>query len=223
MKKKLLSWLVSIVVIALLAGGRAVISEIITNSRIDDLAGTWRTYEQELDREQSNDTVTQLLENWDFYQEELELAADVKLKLPIALELGESRRYSIHIDGDSFRTCVCEMFDEVLDALYDGRENLVESYGEVVMTMTRDEFRQAYAEMYELASDSELIAAFADTAYDYEEVSEAVETGTYTVKGKKILFTITGESEAEYVAYQLSGDSLTLTYSDCVLNYSRMD
>lgn len=164
MKKKLLSWLVAVVVFALIVGGRAVLSEIIMNSRIDDLAGRWITYEQELDWEQSNETVTQLLENWDFYQEELELTADVKLKLPMALELGENRSYSISIDGESFRACVCEMFDEVLDALYDGREKLVEVYGEVVMTMTRDEFRQAYAEMYELASDSELIAAFADTA-----------------------------------------------------------
>lgn len=217
MKKKLLSWVIAIVVLALIAGVRTFVSESIANGKIDKLAGRWET-QTEADMENMSD----LLLNWDFYPEELELAEDVKLYIPTIIELNENRVYRVYIDGEIFRSCVCEMFDGVLDALYDGREKLVDTYGEVVMTMTRDEFRQAYAEMYELSSDRELIDVFADSAYDYEEISEPIERGTFTVEGKKVYFTITGETEAEYASYQLSGDTLTLTFVDGVEVYTRV-
>lgn len=218
MKKKLLSWVIAIVVLVLIAGARTVISESIANGKIDKLAGRWVTqFEAEME------TKTLLLTNCDFYQEELELAKDVKLYWPAIIELNENRVYRIYIDDEIFRSYICEMLDEVLDALYDGREKLVDVYGEVVMTMTRDEFRQAYAELYGLSSDREFIDIFADSAYDYEEISEPLERGTFTVEGKKLLFTITGETEAEYATYQLNGDTLTLTYSDGVEVYTRVD
>lgn len=147
----------------------------------------------------------------------------MKLYYPAIIELNENRVYRIYIDDEIFRSYICEMLDEVLDALYDGREKLVDVYGEVVMTMTRDEFRQAYAELYGLSSDREFIDIFADSVYDYEEISEPLERGTFTVEGKKLLFTITGETEAEYATYQLNGDTLTLTYSDGVEVYTRVD
>lgn len=43
MKKKLLSWVIAIVVLVLIAGARTVISESIANGKIDKLAGRWVT------------------------------------------------------------------------------------------------------------------------------------------------------------------------------------
>lgn len=215
MKKTILRTLLIVVILALIAGVRTFFTEKAMNDKIDDLAGVYTTLED------NTDSVQDLLTLVDLSQEELALTGDVELKLVKTVEFTQNRTYRFGYDAQQSRQHVRAMYADALDALYQGRATLTSLYGDEVATATQEEFRQFYAELYSFTSYDELLDALADNAFDYDILGEDFETGTYTVEGKKIMCTITGESEAEYLNYHLDGDTLTLTYSDMEETYTR--
>lgn len=215
MKKTILRTLLVIVIVALIAGVRTFFTENAMNDKIDQLAGVYTTLED------NTDGVQDLLSLIDLSQEELALTGGVELKLVKLVEFNQNRDYRFSYDAEQSKQQVRAMYADALDAIYQGRATLTALYGDEITTVTQEEFQQLYAELYSLTSYDELLDAFADNAFDYDALSEDYETGTYTVEGKKIMCTITGESEAEYLEYKLDGDTLTLTYSDMVETYTR--
>lgn len=216
MKKTILRTVLVIVIVALIAGVRTFFTENAMNDKIDQLAGVYTTLED------NTDSVSDLLSLVDLSQEELALTGGVELKLVKLVEFTQNRDYRFSYDAEQSRQLVRAMYADALDAVYQGRATLTALYGDEIATATQEEFQQFYAELYSLTSYDELLDAFADNAFDYDALSEDYETGTYTIEGKKILCTITGESEAEYLEYKLDGDTLTLTYSDMVETYTRV-
>lgn len=215
MKKTILRTLLVIVIAALIAGVRTFFTENAMNDKIDQLAGVYTTLED------NTDGVQDLLSLVDLSQEELALTGGVELKLVKLVEFTQDRNYRFGYDAEQSKQQVRAMYADALDAIYQGRATLTALYGDEITTATQEEFQQFYAELYSLTSYDELLDALADNAFDYDALSEDYETGTYTIEGKKILCTITGESEAEYLEYKLDGDTLTLTYSDMVETYTR--
>lgn len=215
MKKTILRTLLVIVIVALIAGVRTFFTENAMNDKIDQLAGVYTTLED------NTDGVQDLLSLVDLAQEELALTGGVELKLVKLVEFTQNRDYRFSYDAEQSKQQVRAMYADALDAIYQGRATLTALYGDEIATATQEEFQQFYAELYSLTSYDELLDALADNAFDYDALSEDYETGTYTIEGKKILCTITGESEAEYLEYKLDGDTLTLTYSDMVETYTR--
>lgn len=217
MKKTILRTVLVIVIVALIAGVRTFFTENAMNDKIDQLAGVYTTLED------NTDGVQDLLSLVDLSQEELALTGGVELKLVKLVEFSQNRNYRFSYDAEQSKQQVRAMYADALDAIYQGRATLTALYGDEIATATQEEFQQFYAELYSLTSYDELLDAFADNAFDYDALSEDYETGTYTIEGKKILCTITGESEAEYLEYKLDGDTLTLTYSDMVETYTRVN
>lgn len=215
MKKTILRTVLVIVIVALIAGVRTFFTENAMNDKIDQLAGVYTTLED------NTDGVQDLLSLVDLAQEELALTSGVELKLVKLVEFTQNRDYRFSYDAEQSKQQVRAMYADALDAIYQGRTTLTALYGDEIATATQEEFQQFYAELYRLTSYDELLDALADNAFDYDALSEDYETGTYTIEGKKILCTITGESEAEYLEYKLDGDTLTLTYSDMVETYTR--
>lgn len=215
MKKTILRTVLVIVIVALIAGVRTFFTENAMNDKIDQLAGVYTTLED------NTDGVQDLLSLVDLAQEELALTSGVELKLVKLVEFTQNRDYRFSYDAEQSKQQVRAMYADALDAIYQGRATLTALYGDEIATATQEEFQQFYAELYSLTSYDELLDALADNAFDYDALSEDYETGTYTIEGKKILCTITGESEAEYLEYKLDGDTLTLTYSDMVETYTR--
>lgn len=216
MKKTILRTLLVIVIVALIAGVRTFFTENAMNDKIDQLAGVYTTLED------NTDGVQDLLSLIDLSQEELALTGGVELKIVKLVEFNQNRDYRFSYDAEQSKQQVRAMYADALDAIYQGRATLTALYGDEITTVTQEEFQQLYAELYSLTSYDELLDAFADNAFDYDALSEDYETGTYTIEGKKILCTITGESKAEYLEYKLDGDTLTLTYSDMVETYTRV-
>lgn len=216
MKKTILRTLLVIVIVALIAGVRTFFTENAMNDKIDQLAGVYTTLED------NTDGVQDLLSLIDLSQEELALTGGVELKIVKLVEFNQNRDYRFSYDAEQSKQQVRAMYADALDAIYQGRATLTALYGDEITTVTQEEFQQLYAELYSLNSYDELLDAFADNAFDYDALSEDDETGTYTIEGKKILCTITGESKAEYLEYKLDGDTLTLTYSDMVETYTRV-
>lgn len=215
MKKTIIRTLTVALVAALIFGVRTWMTETQANKKIDELAGVWTCMEVD------SESASQLFEQMDFAEEELALTSDLSLTFVKVAEFKADRTYRFAYDGELTRQQTVALFDQALDALYEGRATLTALYGDEIAYATEEEFRQFYAEIYGLTSAEPLAEMMADAAFDYELLGEDFETGTYTVEGKKILCTITGETEAEYLGYQLDGDTLTLTYVDMEEVYTR--
>ena len=184
--------------------------------KIEKLAGTWTMVKAD-----PEDEALYLLENIDFYEEEIELIDLTTLDSVYLVEFTTEKTYLFAYDADATKECVREFYVNVFDVLYENRNKLSETYGKDFGAMTEDEFFLFYAGLYGIESYEAMIDRFTETAYDYESLAEPFETGTFTIKGQKILCTITGETQAESLGYAIEGNTLTLTYSDGVEVYTR--
>ena len=187
--------------------------------KADSPVGIWMTEEPD-----SVEQAEALLVNVDAYQEEMALADLGSLKYAKVAEFREDGTYLFRIDTDGTKACVRSFFDDYFNDLYEGRTTLNEVYEMTFDEMTREEFLQFYAELYEKENYQVLLDDISNGAYKYESLSIPVE-GTFKVKGDLICCTENGESEASNIKMQLSGenkDCLTLIYSDGTEVYTRV-
>ena len=185
--------------------------------RVAELAGAWIA-EYPADEEDVQD----LLESNSFYEEEIALVDFSALNYVERLEFTTDKTYSIILPADLFRENVRDFFEMAFDDLYEGRSSLEEVYGITFSDMTRDEFRQFYAGLYDQADYETLLDALTDAAYSYDSMGE-LESGTFKVRGDVLDFTAPTEEDSGYADYELSGDSLTIHYSNGDLVYTRAD
>lgn len=188
-----------------------------TAEKMEALSGTWV-----LTRPDSEEQARALLEDIDFFEEEIALADLTSLKEVKKLELAYSGDYSFSYDVDGLWDCVYRFYAGVFDALYEGRTSLEGLYEDVSLAdMSREEFQVYYASLYSYSDFEDMLNYFTDIAYDYEGLEEPWETGTFHLDRDRIVMLITGETEEEYVIYTLEEGVLTLTYSDGEEEYTR--
>ena len=184
-----------------------------------DLTGVWAL--EALDTEVQ---AKALLLDVEAYTEELALVELTGLKYVKVVEFHEDGTYLFRIDGEGTKACVRSFYDGYFNALYEGRTTLNEVYNMTFDEMTREEFLQFYADLYEKENYQVLLDDFAETAYNYESMSVPTE-GTYKVMGDLVRCTKNGESEASAMKAQISGENseyLTLIYSDGEEVYTRV-
>lgn len=175
------------------------------------LQGTWVTIVQAEESE-----IKTLLEGKDFYEEEIALAEGIPMYYVKWVNF-QSPSYSFGLDENGTKGYLRSFFQEVMDGMYEGRASLESAYGMDFTEMSKDEFRQFYVDIYGEADYGALIDALADAFY----FDQPTETGSYTMAADKLRCTITGESKAEDLAFQINGDTLTLIYADGVEAYTR--
>ena len=186
------------------------------DKKIDALAGVWHCMED------GQEDVQDLLDLVDLYEEEKALVrSDLTFQFVKIVEFTQAQTYRFSYDVELTKQQVRDMYETAIEDLFENRAALTEVYGEELAGYTREQFRQFYAELYSMASYDELLDTFADNAYDYDKLGEDFETGTYTIKGDDIMCTITGQSQAEALGYDLEGGNLTLTYTNLVEYYTR--
>lgn len=185
-----------------------------TQDKIDAVSGYWVATLPE-----SEDLTLQILENMDMYEEEIALIDTGALCFVQTLTLNADGTYSYSLDVDGTKACVKEFFEKAFDALYEDRTQLNQVYETEFDEVTREEFDAFYAGLYELDTLDDVIANFADIAYNYEDFG-VYEDGTFTIRGKFIVMTCE-ESGTGNLGYTLDGDSLELVYSDGTENYIR--
>ena len=184
--------------------------------KIEKLAGTWSMLADD-----TSDEARDLLENSDFYEEEIALADLNCLQYAQKVTFNIDKTYSFAYDVDGTKDCVREFYLNAFEAMYEGRATLSSVYEEDFESMTEEEFQQFYADLYVTDDFDALIDKLTENAYTYDAMEEPWETGTYSIKGSKILCTTTGESQAESLGYEIDGNQLTLTYIDGVEVYTR--
>ena len=209
-KKALVLLLVAALSMALFCGCES------TEDKMAALSGTWTMV--------MPDTAEQaqiLLDSIELYPEEIALIDLNSLEQVRSVTFDMSGNYSFGYDVDGTMECVRDFYLRAFDAMYEGRATLSASYEQDFENMTREEFNQFYAELYAAADYDTLIDLFVDNAYDTDALAQPYETGTYTIKGSILLCTITGESKAESLPYEIEGDTLTLHFSDVDETYTR--
>ena len=209
-KKALVLLLVAALSMALFCGCES------TEDKMAALSGTWNM--------RTSDSVSNaqmLVDSIELYPEEIALVDLNSLEQVKNVTFNMDGTYSFGYDVNGTLDCVRDFYVGVFDALYEGRAALSNSYDVDISAMTREEFNQFYAELYSAADFDALIELFVDNSYDTDSLAEPYETGTYTIKGKELMCTITGESEAESLPYEINGYSLTLHFSNMDETYTR--
>jgi len=185
--------------------------------KIEKLAGTWT-----MNVAGDEDQAMTLMENVDLYEEEIALVSSIdELQYVYTVTFTTGKSYNFAYDGAATKEHVRDFYVDVFDQIFESRAALNEIYEMEFDSMTKEGFLQFYADLYAYDSFDTLLEEFVNNAYDYDELEEPWETGTYNIKGDRINCTITGESEAEYITYELEDDVLTLTYTDGTEVYTR--
>lgn len=183
--------------------------------KAEKLAGRWQgTFDDVASEAQS------LLENYEFYPEEIALCDLNALDYVLYVEFDTNLNYRFGYDKAGTQACVREYLDKCFQDLYAGRASLSEIYGEDFSSWSLEQFQGFYTELYSFASYDGMLDDMAEYAYDYAGI-ETTETGTFTFDGSDLMCTITGDTKAEALGYKISGDELTLTFKDDIQHYVR--
>ena len=183
---------------------------------VKSVAGSWS-----LRMEESQESTLALLENFDLYEEEIAL-----VKTPLYtvkhVQFNEDMTYRYYFDAQLEKACVREFLLAMFDALYEGRSTLYACYGVDLSELSKEEFFQFYAELYEVTDYDALIEAFVDAAYDYESLDDT-ESGTYTITLNQITMDAPGTESDGTVQYKVKDNTLTLTYSNTTEVYTKVN
>ena len=208
--KKICALICAVLMLASLAGCS------LPGMSMEDLCGNWES----LTYFDAQDT-QEILEGLDFYPEEIALADLNGLCIVATVEFKTDKQYNYGYDVDATRAMAEQYFSDFLDTLYENREDLVEAYGETILSMSKDAFLTAYAELFGMTSGQELIEVLAENALDYEALAESTEFGTFRLRLNDIYMKEAGAPTEEYVTFKIENDTLTLIYQDGEEVYTR--
>ena len=184
--------------------------------KLEKLAGTWI-----MTTDDTEEQAQVLLEGLDLYEEEIALVDLTALDYVKVVEFGMDKTYRFSCDPDGTKACVHTFLEGVFDTLYENRTALNDVYDVEFDEISKTDFLQFYADLYQQTDFDALIDHMVSNAYDYDSLADSFEVGTFSISGSKIKTTINGKSTAEAVGYRINGDQLTLTYSDAVEVYTR--
>lgn len=187
-----------------------------TADKMAALSGTWLMIEQD-----TTEQADVLLKNIDLYEAELALADNTSLQYAWIFEFDTEGNFRQANDIEVTKQLVREFYEGVFDNLYEGRDTLQDLYEVDFTSMTKAEMQQFYAELYGYDTYEALMERFVTVAYKYDEWTD-FRNGTYTIKGDKLDIVDIAEGYETYlIAYQLNGNTLTLTYSNGTEVYTR--
>lgn len=215
--KRFLTRLITMALVVLLVNFATEGFDKITSSKkADKLIGTY-VYNETIPA----DTVESVLTNNDFYPEEIAMIDPSSLSIPKYVEFHSGKSYTFYYDVDAYRSNVKNFFRTAFARLYANRSQLSGIYGVDLSVMSEYEFQEFYASLYSCSYFEELLDTLTNNSWDFDSLAQDIEVGSFTIEGDKIAVTISGQYTAETIGYKLSGDSLTLTYTNGVENYTR--
>ena len=168
--------------------------------------------------EESAEYTRELLESFDLYEEEIALI-QTPLYTVKHLTLNRDKTYSYATRQETEAACLREFIYAIFDEMYAGRASLSDCYEWDMSGLSKEEFLQFYASLYEMTDFDALVTLWIENSGT--AIGE-YETGTYQIRFGKIHMNMADSEEGDgYVTYLLEGDTLTLTYSNSVEVYTR--
>ena len=198
----------------------SIVNESNMGPKIDELSGTWQTTRS------SEIQWFDVLEQFDFYEEEIQIIKDSKpsyisvlggkfgysVKYSELIIFTQDRTYTFKLSETGTKELVQSELTDIFQTLYDNKEKLSTLYDIDFTDLTQDEFNNFYALIYDYASFDEMIENFASNltkalanGYEFEE-------GTYKIKGDKIMCIESGKGREEAIGYTIDGDVLNLQF-----------
>lgn len=215
---RLLSTILAIAfAIAVRTGITIVVDKAFEAKEVKKLVGTYR-----MEDLISTDIAENILEANDFYPEEIALADLTSLYVPKYVEYHSDKTYTYYYDADGYRDHIETFLRQTFDRMYENRTDISSLYSIDFTSISKADFQAYYASLYGENSFDDLISTISNGCWDYEALSKDVEIGTYSIQDNKIIYTQQGSTLKEHVTFQLSGNSLTLTYSDAVEVYTKL-
>ena len=179
------------------------------------LEGTWKTKTEE-----SREYTLALLENFDFYEEEIALI-QTPLYTVKYLTFNRNKTYSYATNAEEEKACAREFITGLLNDLYENRDSLSACYEFDMSSLSKEDFQQFYADLYEAENLDGLVDLWLEAA---NPVIGEYETGKFQITPGKIHMTVTDDEEGNgFVSYTLENGTLTLTYADSVEVYTKIN
>lgn len=216
MGKKVISGIIFFVLVAALAGGMLFLDKQKEQERMEALCGVW-----EMDVPIPRENARTVLENNDFYTEEITLADLGSLYYTQTVSFQEDGTYRFSVDVEASKEHTAAFFRGLFEDLFANRRLLNEVYGEAFEDMNEAQFQQFYADIYEMGDFETLISQLAENSLNFESLEE-IETGEFKVKNGKIDFVTSSIDEEGVAEYAIDGDTLTITYIDGEEQYTRV-
>lgn len=185
------------------------------------LAGTWIMYQPD-----SEEQVMVLLESIDLYEEEIALVDKTSLRYAWTFEFDTAGNIRQAQPVEENKALVREFYEGMFDAFFEGRASLDDVYEDDLSAMSREEFDQFYATLYGFETFDALLDQFVENAYKYDEWTD-LRNGTFTFESNRLSVIDSVEDEnglpqSYSIIYKLEGNTLTLTYSDGVEVYTKV-
>ena len=215
MGKKAIAGILFFVLVAALAAGMFFLDKQKEQERMDALCGVW-----EMEVAVPREDVRTLLENNDFYDEEITLADLGALSYVQTVTFREDGTYRFSVDTEASQARVGEFFRGVFQKLFAGRETLNEIYDVDFGQMDEAQFQQFYAEIYEMQDFEALIYVYPQNALNRAAMAELASV-YLMLKNGKIDFVTSSIDQPGVADYAIDGEKLTITYVDGVEEYTR--
>lgn len=195
-------------------------SEVLAKKQEELCSGKWLTHESD-----SEEQALILLENIDLYEEEIAVADLGSLKYSVIIEYSMDGTYRQYISVPHTKEHVRTFYQETFEALFENRTLLSELYETDLGVLSEEEFLLFYASLYGFEDFNDLLNEFVENAYDYQW--EDLESGTYRVStpNKLAIERVSTDPAAEpsgSITFKLSGDTLSLDYSDGTVVYTNI-
>lgn len=185
--------------------------------KLESITGTWSITTPAVESE-----VVKLLESLDAKEAEIALADQKSLHITQLVSFSGDGTYVFSYDVDAIRASVRKFFEGYFDALYAGRSTLNDVYERDFTDTTVEEFRQFYAEFYDMASFQALIDELTAEAFDYEILAQPREVGTFTLRGSRLYCTPQGQDQADIIGFELKDGKLRLNFADAIQVYEKV-
>ena len=153
--------------------------------KLEKLAGTWI-----MTTDDTEEQAQVLLEGLDLYEEEIALVDLTALDYVKVVEFGVDKTYRFSCDPDGTKACVHTFLEGVFDTLYENRTALNDVYDVEFDEISKTDFLQFYADLYQQTDFDALIDHMVSNAYNYDSFADGTEVGTFTISRGRIMCTI---------------------------------
>ena len=178
-----------------------------------DCIGTWI-----VDSNFTVDEATQLLKDYDFYEEEFALADLTQMKWVDSVTFNADGTYAYEYLAGPTREAYINWFDGMFTAIYANLDDFEELYGVTSADFESEaDFKDTYATVIYQAEnyDGFLNNLVDDIMYNYYDFNDMVyDKGTYVVTKDGIEMTEDGDTTAYLVGVVIEGSTLTMTYAN---------
>ncbi len=184
----------------------------------ESLAHKWDTTEL-IGAENAGNT----LSYFGFSEEELAFADLASFGLVKSVEFTESGSFRFFYDKDATKAFFESYINELIAKLYENKDALSELFGEELgAEATLVGFETAYAAQYDFKSYGEYLEYVVDELFvSFDLENNLIEQGSFSLSGDKIELKAENAARSEHIGYSLSGEKLTIIYSDAKEVYTR--